>query len=185
MNRDLVNKGVIEDIFQNIVIYKKISDIPLVPAEFIDQEPTLNDLNDFVIKYNDAWSISTGTRHFGKIITDVLNEYTNNLTRKWTNGSYYLLGQLPILPTQRLDSKILNHAIDLHKERFVEYGGHTHMTVMTVNGAEQWSIDKNEWLFNVIKSIIQLYYNIKTEEYYAPGGDGFIDAMKRFNERNY
>ena len=178
MNWDLANKEVIKDIFQNIVIYKKISDIPSVPAEFIDQEPTLNDLNDFVIKYNDAWSISTGTRHFGKIITDVLNEYTNNLTRKWTNGSYYLLGQLPILPTQRLDSKILNHAIGVHKERFVEYGE-------AVNSAEQWSIHRHEHLFNMIKSLIQLYYNIKTEEYYAPGGDGFTDAMKRFNERNY
>lgn len=178
MNWDLANKDIIEDIFQNIVIYKKISDIPLVPAEFIDQEPTLNDLNDFVIKYNDAWSISTGIRHYGKIITDGLKEYTNNLTRKWTNGCYYLLGQLPILPTQRLNSKILNHAIGVHKERFVEYGG-------AVNGAEQWSIDRHEHLFNMIKSLIQLYYNVKTEEYYAPGGDGFIDAMKRFNERNY
>ena len=178
MNWDLTHKEVIKDIFQNIVIYKKISDIPLVPAEFIDQEPTLNDLNDFVIKYNDAWSISTGIRHYGKIITDGLKEYTNNLNGKWSCGCYYLLGQLPILPTQRLDSKILNHAIGVHKERFVEYGG-------AVNSAEQWSIHRHEHLFNMIKSLIQLYYNIKTEEYYAPGGDGFIDAMKRFNERNY
>ena len=100
------------------------------------------------------------------------------MTRKWTNGCYYLLGQLPILPTQRLDSKILNHAIGVHKERFVEYGG-------AVNSAEQCSIHRHEHLFNMIKSLIQLYYNVKTEEYYAPGGDGFIDAMKRFNERNY
>ena len=178
MNWDLTHKEVIKDIFQNIVIYKKISDIPLVPPEFIDQEPTLNDLNDFVIKYNDAWSISTGTRHFGKIITDGLKEYTNNLAAKWSCGCYYLLGQLPILPTQRLDSKILNHAIGVHKERFVEYGG-------AVNSAEQWSIHRHEHLFNMIKSLIQLYYNVKIEEYYAPGGDGFIDAMKRFNERNY
>ena len=61
------------------------------------------------------------------------------------------------MPTQRLDSKILNHAIGVHNERFVEYGG-------AVNSAEQWSIHRHEHLFNMIKSLIQLYYNVKIEE---------------------
>ena len=71
MNWDLTHKEVIKDIFQNIVIYKKISDIPLVPPEFIDQEPTLNDLNDYKIIYKPI--LLGGLHNLGGITAPAFN----------------------------------------------------------------------------------------------------------------
>ena len=145
------------------------SDLPLTPEEFIGKEPSLKDLNLFVerSKLSIPDELKSG-----------IQEYTSMLDRKWRKNHYYLLGHLPLEEDDKLTSERLAYCVELENKEISETGGPSHQ-------GERWIMQNHHKWFLSIKSLINLYYKVKIEEYYAPGGDGFTDAMKRFNERNH
>jgi hypothetical protein len=157
-----------EEIFKNVRLMELKKDIPLIPEEFIGREPSLYDLGLFVEEYAE---ILEGHDEF-KV---GLEGYVNNTKESWGKGTYYLLGQLQLLPSERLSNEILNKSIETEEQRFIEYGGPCHQ-------AEVWSIQKHADWFKSIKNLIAVFYHVKTEEYYAPGGEGYNAAKERFEK---
>ena len=168
MGNNLKNKT--EDMFQNIRLIELKRDFPMIPEEFINKEPCLDDLGQFVEKYaellKDRDDLKVG-----------LKGYISDSKESWAKGKYYLLGQLKLLPSERLSNTILSKAVDINEQRLKEYGGPWHQ-------AEVWSMQKNDTWFKSIKNLIAVYYYVKTEEYYAPGGQGYIEAKERFEKNN-
>lgn len=157
-----------EDMFQTIRLTESKKDFPMVPEDFINKEPCLDDLEQFAEEYA---SILEGHDEL-----KVGLEGCVNFTKEtWTNCTYYLLGQLALLPSVRLSTEILNKAVETEDQRFKEYGGPCHQ-------AEVWSMEKHATWFKSIKNLIAVYYHVKTEEYYAPGGQGYMEAKERFEK---
>lgn len=156
-----------EDKYINTRIIECKRDMPMVPEDFINKEPSLNDLKQFIEDYSSILNENID-------LTLGVNGYIKDSTQSWSNGKYYLLGQLPLLPSEPISSKILYEAIEIEERKFKEYGGPCHQ-------AEVWSSQKhNEW-FKSIKYLIIAYYDIKMEEYYEPGkGEGYIKAKEHF-----
>ena len=106
------------------------TDIPMIPEEFINNEPSLDDLKQFVEEYSDLLKdhdeLKVG-----------LKGYIDDSKETWAKGTYYLLGQLKLLPSERLSNTILSKAVDIEEQRFKEYGGPCHQ-------AEIWSMQKHE-----------------------------------------
>ena len=157
-----------EIVLKTISLTEMKSDIPMIPEEFINNEPSLDDLKQFVEEYSDLLKdhdeLKVG-----------LKGYIDDSKETWSKGTYYLLGQLKLLPSERLSNTILSKAVDIEEQRFKEYGGPSHQ-------AEVWSMQKHDDWFKSIKNLIAVYYHVKIEEYYAPGGQEYIKAKKRFEE---
>jgi len=157
-----------EDMFQTIRLTESKKDFPMVPEEFINKEPCLDDIGQFVEEYTellkDHDDLKVG-----------LKEYINDSKESWAKGNYYLLGQLKLLPSERLSNTILSKAVDIEEQRLKDYGGPAHQM-------DFWSMEKHASWFKSIKNLIALYYHVKTEEYYAPGGQGYMEAKKRFEK---
>ena len=168
MGNNLKNKT--EDMFQNIRLIELKKDFPMIPEEFINKEPCLDDLGQFVEEYaellKDHDDLKVG-----------LKGYISDSKESWAKGKYYLLGQLNLLPSERLTNTILSKAVDINEQRLKEYGGPWHQ-------AEVWSMQRHDTWFKSIKNLIAVYYHVKTEEYYAPGGQGYIEAKERFEKNN-
>ena len=168
MGNNLKNKT--EDMFQNIRLIELKKDFPMIPEEFINKEPCLDDLGQFVEEcaelLKDRDDLKVG-----------LKGYTSDSKESWAKGSYYLLGQLKLLPSERLSNTILSKAVDMDEQRLKDYGGPAHQM-------EYWSMQKHDTWFKSIKNLIAMYYYVKTEEYYAPGGQGYIEAKQRFEKNN-
>jgi len=159
-----------ETMFKGVRLIELKKDFPLIPEEYIGKEPSLNDLRQFAEEYA---SILEGHDEL-----KVGLEGCVNFTKEtWTNCTYYLLGQLALLPSVRLSTEILNKAVEKEDQRLEEYGGPCHQ-------AEVWSMQKHTDWFKSIKNLITVYYHVKTEEYYAPGGEGYLDAKERFEKNN-
>ncbi len=157
-----------EDMFKNIRLMELKKDFPLIPEEYIGKEPSLNDLGQFVEEYSDLLKdhdeLKVG-----------LKGYISDSKESWAKGMYYLLGQLQLLPSERLSNDILSKAVDIEEQKYIELGGPAHQ-------AEVWSMQKDEDRFKSIKNLISIYYYKKIEEYYAPGGEGYNAAKERFEK---
>ena len=156
-----------EDI-NTYIEYKK--DIPMVPEEFINKEPCLNDLKQFIEEYSSILNENPDLK-LG------VNGYIKDTTESCLKGKYYLLGQLPLLPSEPITNKILYEAIEVEERKREEYGGPCHQ-------AEVWGLEKHSKWFTSIKNLITVYYDIKMEEYYEPGkGEGYMKAKESFEKR--
>ena len=168
MGNNLNNKT--EDMFQNIRLIELKKDFPIIPEEFINKEPCLDDLGQFMEEYaellKDRDDLKVG-----------LKGYISDSKESWAKGNYYLLGQLKLLPSERLSNTILGKSVDIDEQRLKEYGG-------PAQQMEYWSMQKHNIWFKSIKNLIAMYYYVKTEEYYAPGGQGYIEAKERFEKNN-
>ena len=123
------------------------SDLPNVPKEFIGNEPSLEDLAKFV-QQNPEKGLEKQNLLIG------LETYLSNTKEKWTNGTYYLLGQYQLSPNQRLSTEILKKAVEIDDKRSKEYGD-------PYNQAEYWSIQRHHNCFTSIKELITLYYLVE------------------------
>lgn len=121
--------------------------MPDVPEEFIGNEPSLEDLAKFV-QQNPEMGLEKHNLFIG------LETYLANTKKKWTNGTYYLLGQYQLSPSERLSNEILKKAVEIDDKRFKEYGG-------PCNQAEYWSIQNHHNCFTSIKELITLYYLVE------------------------
>ena len=123
------------------------SDLPNVPKEFIGNEPSLEDLAKFVQQNPEK-----GLERHNLLIG--LEAYLSNTKDTWTNGTYYLLGQYQLSPSDRLSNEILKKAVEIDDKRSKEYGD-------PYNQAEYWSIQRHHNCFTSIKELITLYYLVE------------------------
>jgi len=121
--------------------------MPDVPKEFIGNEPSLEDLAKFVQQNPEK-----GLQRHNLLIG--LESYLANTKEKWTNGTYYLLGQYQLSPNERLSNEILKKAVEIDDKRSKEYGD-------PYNQAEYLSIQRHHNCFTSIKELIALYYLVE------------------------
>ena len=125
--------------------------------EFIGKEPSLNELRDFIEIHNDL---------FDNINVHVVQEYQKFCKDYY--GSYYVGGQIKLLPTEPITSEIINKARQINEK---SEPGH----MMEVSSLIH---SKNNLI--QLEQILNVYYEYKMTEYYAPpldnldlGGEGY------------
>ena len=130
--------------------------------EFIGKEPSLNELRDFIEKHNDL---------FDDINVYVVEEYLKFCKDYY--GNYYVGGQIKLLPTERITTEIINKARQIN-EKAEPY----HM-------AEVSSLLRSKNNLNNLEKILNVYYNYKLMEYYAPppfsNADVNFDLLVQYN----
>ena len=121
--------------------------------EFIGKEPSLNELRDFIEIHNEL---------FDGINVYVIDEYLKFCKDYY--GSYYVGGQIKILPTEPITSEIINKAREIN-EKAQPY----HM-------AEVSSLLRSKNNLNNLEKILNEYYQYKLMEYYAPPPISNVDV---------
>jgi hypothetical protein len=115
-------------------------------------DPTLNELSDF---------IKTNPDYFGEDEKKYIRLYFENTKEKYSNGKYWLKGQLEMTPDEKITIEKMNTAIEIDNRRKIEYGG-------PCNGLEAMSILQHEKKFENLQNVLQKYYEILEEEYFRP-----------------
>ena len=124
--------------------------------EFLGKEPSLNDLREFVETHNEL---------FDNINIYVVEEYLKFCKDYY--GYYYVGGQIKILPTEPITNQVINKARQINDEA---QPGH----MMEVS-----SLLRSKNNLNNLEKILDVYYEFKLSEYYAPpsytdsGGEGY------------
>lgn len=146
------------------LLYSSIT-LPEVPFDCPDCEPSLNDLYDFVTK-NDIQHEYDRT---------VIDEYMKSTKSIYTDGKYYLFGQVLTYPDTKLTTNILDDAINYNRKKSIEYGG-------PANGIDYSSMLRSERLFKDLIHIIGLYYISRLEIEYQPGNTGYLRCLQHFTD---
>lgn len=121
--------------------------------------PSLNDLDEFV-RLNASF--------FDTDEKDCIIQYMKNTTEKYSNGKYWLKGQLEKLPDDPIMQRDIDEAISIDNRRMTEYGG-------PCNGLEAMSIAHHNHKFTNIQKVLQKYYQLMEEEYLRPPDKGGLD----------
>jgi len=132
--------------------------IPNVPIEFVGKEPTMVELYQFA------------QQHPAKF-KDVQDYFYD------TNQKVWLYGQILIECNKLLTENLIQSAIDENCRRLKEYGG-------PCNSWEAASMQTHEHKFKIFLKTMEIYYNTRIEEYYRPSGEGYLDALNNWNNRN-
>ena len=126
--------------------------------EFIGKEPSLHELREFIDNNNEL---------FENINVYVIEEYLKFCTDY--HGSYYIGGQIKLLPSDPITTNIINKARNINDK-----AEPCHMMEVSSLIHAKNNLDNLEKILNV-------YYECKMMEYYAPpsnhnitGGDGYI-----------
>ena len=143
--------------------------LPDVPEEFQGKEPSLNELNIFIEEHGDLFTDPEKLKTIAYYI-----QITNS---SYSEGFFWLFGQLKITPSDAITNIKLQEAIDLNNKQINNYGG-------GCNSFENASIKQANNHFVNLLEILCNYYSIKLHIEYAPGGDGYIRAETSFNKRN-
>jgi len=129
--------------------------------EFIGKEPSLNDLREFVETYNEL---------FDNINVRVINEYLKFCKDYY--GYYYVGGQIKILPTEPIKTELINEARQINDK------------AQPCHMAEVSSMLRSKNDLNNLEKILDVYYEYKLMEYYAPppisNADNF-DLLIQYN----
>lgn len=115
-------------------------------------EPSLYELNDFVHSNREL---------FNKDEQKCVALYIGNTSEKYSDGKYWLKGQLQMTTEDKITKEKLLEAEDIDKRRFAEYGG-------PCNGLEAASIAHHNYKFEHLQKTLTKYYDILTEEYLRP-----------------
>ena len=127
-------------------------------SEFIGKEPSLNELNEFINEDNEL---------FEEIDTNVISRYLEFASQY--GGHYYIGGQIKTL----LNDRIINESIEIAK-KINEKAEITHQM-------EYFSLMRSHSELVNLEKILDIYYEYKLAEYYAPpltefnynGGEGY------------
>lgn len=114
--------------------------------------PSLNDLYDFVNKNTSFFTVDE---------TRCITMYMQNTSEKYSNGKYWLKGQLEKCPDGKITPEDICNAIEIDKKRYLEYGG-------PCNGLEARSIEEHNYKFEHLQKVLQKYYELVEEEYLRP-----------------
>ena len=144
----------------NITIFTTMSNLYITA-------PSLNELIAFV---------NTNVDYFDDLELTVLQVYYSNTTDKWSNGKYYLHGQLPLLPDTPITNQIIDDAKNIHIQRGIEYGN-------PCNSLESASIACSINHYKQLIQIIDRYQTVSVHLLYAPGtGTEYLKAKERFEQ---
>jgi hypothetical protein len=115
-------------------------------------EPSLYELNDFM---------NSNRELFNEDEQKCLALYIGDTKEKYSAGNYWLKGQLPMTPGDKITQSKLLEAEEIDKRRFAEYGG-------PCNGLEAASIREHTYKFENLQKVLAKYYDILSEEYLRP-----------------
>jgi hypothetical protein len=118
--------------------------------EFIGKEPSLNELHEFIEIHNEL---------FDDINVYVIEEYLKFCKDYY--GSYYVGGQIKLLPTEPIKTEIINKAREINDKAQPQH-------MMEVS-----SLIHSKNNLNNLEKILDVYYEYKLAEYYAPPLDSF------------
>jgi hypothetical protein len=121
--------------------------------EFLGKEPSLNDLREFVENHNEL---------FDNINVYVVEEYLKFCKDYY--GYYYVGGQIKILPTEPIKTELITKARQINDEA---QPGH----MMEVS-----SLIHSKNNLNNLEQILNVYYEYKLSEYYAPPSPSYMDS---------
>jgi hypothetical protein len=107
--------------------------------------------------------------------TIALDEYIKMTTQPWSDGRYYLFGQIAIGLDVPLTNELLQLAIDTNMKRRHEYG-------IPYNNMEAASIAHSENIYSNLLYLLQKYYQHPYDlmELYKPDGE----YMKQYIEES-
>jgi hypothetical protein len=84
---------------------------------------------------------------------DVLNEYLADTKSTWSNGTFYLGGQIKMNPYEEITLDKIKEVREISRKRLFEYGG-------PCNSWEAASIWRCERQLNEIENILKIYLQI-------------------------
>ena len=114
--------------------------------------PTLYELQEF---------INSNPTYFNKDEKDSIQLYLQNTAEKYTDGKYWLKGQVQMSPNDEITNEKMNEAEEIDKQRQMEYGG-------PCNGLEAASIRQHSYKFENLKKVLIKYCHLLEEEYLRP-----------------
>jgi hypothetical protein len=148
-------------------------EITKTPEAFLGKEPCLDQLI--------AWFENVGKEEkldeegITADILEVLSVYKSDTESKWSDGKYYLKGQIPLCSNEAITQGQMQSAIDEDNQRLQDYGG-------PCNSFEAASIEHSNRRFNNLQRLLQFYYYDYPDEIcYRPGGSGYQAAFESFN----
>ena len=148
--------------------------IPETPTREIGKELSLNAMINW---FNNASKDIELDLYIQPDVLKALDEYKKDAETTWSNGKYYLYGQIPIDCDVPITQNLLKSAIDENNKRFNEYGG-------PCNSFEAASIACSEKRFTNLLKLLDFYYNKYDEIAYAPGGPGYEKALESWTDRH-
>lgn len=133
-------------------------------SEFIGKEPSLNELNEFIIKNKEL---------FDGINVDVISRYLEFAEQY--GGHYYIGGQIKTLPNDRIIIESIEKAKKINENAVI-----THQM-------EYFSLMRSKSELVNLDKILDIYYEYKLAEYYAPplpefnnsGGEGYKKVAEK------
>jgi hypothetical protein len=150
------------------IIYNIINKTHKMPHLY-NEIPSLNELIAFV---------NENSEHFYDLELTVLQDYYSNTIDKWSEGKYYLHGQLPLLPDTPITNQIMDDAKNIHIQRSIEYGN-------PCNSFESASIACSITRYKQLIQILDRYQTISLHLLYAPGtGTEYLKGKERFEHRS-
>ena len=90
---------------------------------------------------------------FNNINTQVLNSYFDDTKSTWSNGMFYLGGQIKMKPDEEITIDKIKEVRKISKQREIEYGG-------PCNSWEAASINNHNNKLNQMEEIIKAYTKI-------------------------
>lgn len=148
--------------------------IPETPTREIGKELSLNAMINWFSNVSKAIELDL---YIQKEDMEVLSKYKKDSESTWSNGKYYLYGQIPLDCDVPITQNLLQSAIDENNKRFNEYGG-------PCNSFEAASIACSEKRFTNLLKLLDFYYNKYDEIAYAPGGPGYEKALESWTDRH-
>lgn len=135
-------------------------------------EPSLYELYDF---------INNNREFFDQNEIRYVEAYMNDTCAKYSDGHYWLKGQLHMLPTEQITEEKIQKSIEIDKKRMDEYGG-------PCNGMEAASMNNHNNKFENLQKALKKYYEFMELESLRPpdatdptdkGGDFFQQISKQ------
>jgi len=129
--------------------------------------PSLRQLNDYITR--------KFKHDFVGVNTIALDEYIEMTNKPWSDGRYYLFGQIAVELDDPLTNELLQLAIDTNIKRVREYG-------IPCNNMEAESIARGEYVYRNLLYLLQKYYQHPYDlmELYRPDGK----YMKQYIEES-
>jgi hypothetical protein len=139
--------------------------LPTIPEDFRTGQPFVGAIHPSLKQLNDY--ITRKFKHdFVGVDIVSLNEYIATTKQPWSNGAYYLFGQLLTNFDTPITNELLQEAISTDARRRIEYGG-------ACNSMEAASINHNIRVFHNLLNLLQRYYQHPYDlmEFYKPDGE--------------
>ena len=148
--------------------------LPTISNDYKTRQPFVGAIHPSLRQLNDY--ITRKFKHdFVGVNTIALDEYIKMTTQPWSDGRYYLFGQIAIGLDVPLTNELLQLAIDTNMKRRDEYG-------IPYNNIEAASIAHSEMVYHNLLDLLQKYYQHPYDlmELYKPDGE----YMKQYIEES-